>query len=139
MKYLRRFNESIKYEDFENLIFDIKDLEYGLNDMDVELHIYPDPEKDPIRFNLLRMYLGDSISSKPCDFRIEFKINGSTSRMTTDECDNLLRIINHLKQIVSDFGFVIKDFSNDRIRISTSGYLLMQKSLTDIKFIIEKK
>ena len=139
MKYLRKFNERIEYKDLENLIFDIKDLEYDLNDMDVQLKIFPDPEKDPIRFNLLRMYLGDSISSKPCDFRIEFKINGSTSRMTTDECDNLLRIINHLKQIVVDFGFVIKDFSNERIRCCVNGYLLMQKSLTDIKFIIEKK
>jgi hypothetical protein len=56
--------------------------------------------------------------------------------MTTDECDNLLRIINHLKSIVNDFGFVISDLiSMDRM----NGYLLMQKGLTDIKFIIEKK
>jgi hypothetical protein len=136
MKYLKKYNESIKYEDFENLIFDIKDLEYDLNDMDVELHIYPDPEKDPIRFNLLRMYLGHSLRNAPCLFRIELKINGSTSKMTTDECDNLLRIINHLKSIVNDFGFVISDLiSMDRM----NGYLLMQKGLTDIKFIIEKK
>ena len=82
------------------------------------------------------MYLGHSLRNAPCLFRIELKINGSTSKMTTDECDNLLRIINHLKSIVNDFGFVISDLiSMDRM----NGYLLMQKGLTDIKFIIEKK
>ena len=105
MKYLKKFNEKIEYKDLENLIFDIKDLEYELSDMDIKMIIKPDPEKDPIGFNMLRHYLSGNLPDTGrvhSDFTITLK--GDFNTLTTTEGDNVVRIIEHLKSILRDFG-----------------------------------
>jgi hypothetical protein len=105
MRYLKRFNEKVEYKDLENLIFDIKDLEYELGDMNIKMIIKPDPELDPIKFNMLRHYLSGSLPDtgrSHSDFIIS--LSGDFNSLTATEGGNIVRIIEHIKSILSDFG-----------------------------------
>ena len=139
MKYLRRFNEGIKHEDFENLILDIKDLNYELGDMDIKMIIKPDPEQDPIGFNMLRHYLSDRLPDTGrahSDFNVTFI--GDFNKLTTDEGDNLVRIINHLKSTLDGFGLVGEVMIGSEV-IRLDGWLVTQLNVSKITIKITKK
>lgn len=139
MRYLRRFNESIKHEDFENLILDIKDLNYELGDMDIKMIIKPDPEQDPIGFNMLRHYLSGSLPDTGrvhSDFNVTFI--GDFNKLTTDQGDNLVRIINHLKSILDGFGLFGEVMIGSEV-IRLNGWLVTQLNVSKITIKITKK
>jgi hypothetical protein len=138
MKYLKRFNEKIEYKDLENLIFDIKDLEYELSDMDIKMIIKPDPELDPIKFNMLRHYLSGSLPDtgrSHSDFIISLR--GDFNVLTTTEGDNIVRIIGHIRSILSDFGLSSEIMLGSEIR-RLSGWLVTQLNTNFIAIKITK-
>jgi hypothetical protein len=138
MRYLKRFNEKVEYKDLENLIFDIKDLEYELNDMNIKMIIKPDPELDPIKFNMLRHYLSGSLPDTGrihSDFIISLR--GDFNVLTTTEGDNIVRIIDHIRSILSDFGLSSEIMlGSDIIRLN--GWLLTQLNTNSISIKITK-
>jgi hypothetical protein len=138
MIYLKRFNEKVEYKDLENLIFDIKDLEYELNDMNIKMIIKPDPELDPIKFNMLRHYLSSSLPDTGrihSDFIISLR--GDFNVLTTTEGDNIVRIIDHIRSILSDFGLSSEIMLGSEIR-RLSGWLVTQLNTNSISIKITK-
>ena len=138
MKYLKRFNEKIEYKDLENLIFDIKDLEYELSDMNIKMVIKPDPELDPIKFNMLRHYLSGSLPDTGrvhSDFIIS--LQGDFNVLTTTEGDNIVRIIEHIRSILSDFGLSSEIMLGSEIR-RLNGWLVTQLNTNSITIKITK-
>jgi len=96
MKYLKSFNEKISYDELVNLIDDLEDFKYELNDCGIDMVVYPHYELYPIDLNMLRLYLQGSITEKK-DFYII--LTGET-----EESDVIEDVINRIKLVVKEFG-----------------------------------
>jgi hypothetical protein len=112
MRYLKSFSERISHKDLSELVLDIEDLRYELGDLGITMVIFPNPDSQPIQFNMLRHYLSGNLPDTGSVHDKNFKVilRGDFTSLSDADRQDVLVVIERIESIIRDFGLGVEVF-----------------------------
>jgi hypothetical protein len=112
MRYLKSFSERISHKDLSGLVLDIEDFLYELRDLGITMVIFPNPDNQPIQFNMLRHYLSGNLPHTGSVLDKNFKVilRGDFTSLSDRDREDVLVVIERIESIIRDFGLGVEVF-----------------------------